>query len=233
MRERVLCARRFTISIIIRSDGIASACCIFCNAIMVEFGLKLEDNKVSEWSDKYIDYEELKRILKKASSAVKRKDELCKRKPELAEEIIQASKQGKEPNQKTPNTSQHEGMNLMDSNAPIIQEEETKEQLVDQVPANEESKPLLSKDNEKYASTMADKSDSLSSKLSRTLSGHSLIAGYFSNSKYEQRIREALEEIDALEGRFDESIHQQVRERECTCCCCRYYCVVSKIYMGF
>lgn len=178
---------------------------------MVEFGLKLEDNKVSEWSDKYIDYEELKRILKKASAAIKRKDELCKRKPELAEEIVQAYKQGKAPNQETPNTSQHEGMNLMVCNAPIP--EETKEQPVDQVPTSE-SKPLLN-DGAKHEShgTMADKSDSLSGKLSRTLSGHSFIAGYFSNSKYEQRIREALEEIDALEDRFDESIHQQVRER--------------------
>ena len=33
---------------------------------MVEFGLKLEDNKVSEWSDHYLDYEGLKKILKKA-----------------------------------------------------------------------------------------------------------------------------------------------------------------------
>jgi len=30
---------------------------------MVEFGLKLQDNKVREWSDKYIDYEKLKRLL--------------------------------------------------------------------------------------------------------------------------------------------------------------------------
>lgn len=46
---------------------------------MVEFGLKLEDNKVSEWSDKYIDYEKLKTILKRAKSAAEYRDELAKR----------------------------------------------------------------------------------------------------------------------------------------------------------
>ena len=75
---------------------------------MVEFGLKLEDNKVSEWSDKYIDYESLKKILKKASEAIKKKDDLCNRKPQLAEEIVAAYKQGNGPNLMSPGSSQAE-----------------------------------------------------------------------------------------------------------------------------
>eukprot|EP00804_Cyclotella_cryptica_P023799 CCRYP_011181-RD/>CCRYP_011181-RD protein AED:0.08 eAED:0.08 QI:408/1/1/1/0.9/0.72/11/3644/212 len=48
---------------------------------MVEFGLKLEDNKVEQWSDKYIDYEKLKSILKKAKAAHNHVEELKKKLP--------------------------------------------------------------------------------------------------------------------------------------------------------
>jgi len=54
---------------------------------MVEFGLKLEDNKVAEWADKYIDYERLKVYLKKAKKAAEAYDALAKRRPELAAEV--------------------------------------------------------------------------------------------------------------------------------------------------
>ena len=177
---------------------------------MVEFGLKLEDNKVSEWSDKYIDYEALKKILKKASASVKKKDELCRRKPELAEEIVLTYQQGKGPNQKTPNTSQHDGLNLLGSNNDMVGLPlEGDVPAVEQVPL--ESLPLM-KRGDKYEShgTMA------SDKLTDSISGHisRTISGYFSNSKYEHRIREALEEIEILEGRFDESMQREVRVRE-------------------
>jgi hypothetical protein len=54
---------------------------------MVEFGLKLEDNKVADWADEYIDYEKLKATLAKIKSAMKKKEELMQRKPDLAREI--------------------------------------------------------------------------------------------------------------------------------------------------
>ena len=38
---------------------------------MVEFGLKLEDNKVKKWSDKYIDYEYLKELLQRVQDTNK------------------------------------------------------------------------------------------------------------------------------------------------------------------
>ena len=43
---------------------------------MVEFGLKLQDNKVKKWSDKYLDYDTLKNLLKKAQNAYKAKNAL-------------------------------------------------------------------------------------------------------------------------------------------------------------
>ena len=81
--------------------------------------------------------------------------------------------------------------------------------MVDQVPAAaDETKPLLTK-SETHAShgTIASQTvDSLSGHISRTISG------YFSDSKYEQRIRESLDEIENLESRFDECIHHQLEK---------------------
>lgn len=54
---------------------------------MVEFGLKLEDNKNAEWSEKYIDYERLKKLLKAAQKATEIRQELALRHPTKANEI--------------------------------------------------------------------------------------------------------------------------------------------------
>lgn len=43
---------------------------------MVEFGLKLEDNKVEEWAHAYINYEALKGLIAAAKKAEKTRDEL-------------------------------------------------------------------------------------------------------------------------------------------------------------
>jgi hypothetical protein len=43
---------------------------------------RLEDNKVEQWSDKYIDYEKLKSILKKAKAASNHVEELKKKLPQ-------------------------------------------------------------------------------------------------------------------------------------------------------
>jgi hypothetical protein len=54
---------------------------------MVEFGLKLEDNKLAEWREHYIDYEKLKSILKKCAASVTRYRDLEARQPARAAEI--------------------------------------------------------------------------------------------------------------------------------------------------
>ena len=178
---------------------------------MVEFGLKLEDNKVSEWSDKYIDYEDLKKILKKASAAVKKLDELVKRHPELAEEIMLAYRQGKGPNGFHTPLSSQDGLSLLAGDVGLPIQEEDNTQLVDQVPVSGgESQPLLKTSTpEKYESQGTMPSDRSTSALSASFTR--IASGYFSSSKYEHRIRESLEEIENLEARFDESINQQVR----------------------
>ena len=54
---------------------------------MVEFGLKLQDNQVSEWSEYYIAYHDLKALLKKVKQAIARYEDQAKKKPALAKEI--------------------------------------------------------------------------------------------------------------------------------------------------
>lgn len=56
---------------------------------MVEFGLKLEDNKVSEWADKYIDYNKLKMLIEKLSELTKKRKELEKRNPNLSKVVME------------------------------------------------------------------------------------------------------------------------------------------------
>jgi len=51
---------------------------------MVEFGLKLDDNKVAEWGDSYINYERLKLFIKKAKELRESKEDLINRHPEKA-----------------------------------------------------------------------------------------------------------------------------------------------------
>jgi hypothetical protein len=161
---------------------------------MVDFGLKLEDNKVSEWTDNYIDYEALKKILKAASAEIKRRDDLMRRKPRVAEAVLAQYREGKP----TPHPSQTDLQNIATGEGG------------DQVSA--ESKPLLQQTNEKYgskdsvAALSEARSDSvLSNTIRRTMSG------IFMEGNYEHRIRVSLKEIDKLEGKFDECVHGEVR----------------------
>ena len=52
---------------------------------MVEFGLKLEDNKVQRWSENYLEYEKLKAALKKAQDALKTRNEFKEKYPAILE----------------------------------------------------------------------------------------------------------------------------------------------------
>ena len=54
---------------------------------MVEFGLKLTDNKVEEWAHAYINYEALKGLIAAAKKAERARDELEARNASLAAEI--------------------------------------------------------------------------------------------------------------------------------------------------
>ena len=57
---------------------------------MVEFGLKLDDNKVSEWNEHYIQYEKLKSILVRANTHVKKLQEYQTKRPDATATMVQS-----------------------------------------------------------------------------------------------------------------------------------------------
>lgn len=61
---------------------------------MVEFGLKLEDNKVAAWSDHYLRYELLKDALARAKKAQTRLDSLQAKRPDLYQSAIESLAKG-------------------------------------------------------------------------------------------------------------------------------------------
>lgn len=54
---------------------------------MVEFGLKLEDNKVGKWANEYIDYEKLKAVLKRAKACAEYRDSIQSR---ASKQVVEA-----------------------------------------------------------------------------------------------------------------------------------------------
>jgi SPX domain len=63
---------------------------------MVEFGLKLEDNKVAEWRDKYVRYDRLKLVLDRVKKNSERYKALKAKNPSLASSIEEAYYRKKE-----------------------------------------------------------------------------------------------------------------------------------------
>ncbi len=61
---------------------------------MVEFGLKLDDNKVSEWNEHYIQYEKLKAILVRARANVKKLEDYQTKRPDATAVIVQSYQSG-------------------------------------------------------------------------------------------------------------------------------------------
>jgi hypothetical protein len=61
---------------------------------MVDFQLKLQDNKVAEWSDRYMNYAALKKLLKTAKIAEKNYLDLCLLYPSKAEQTTKAYRSG-------------------------------------------------------------------------------------------------------------------------------------------
>jgi len=167
---------------------------------MVEFGLKLEDNKVAEWQDKYIDYEGLKKLIKNAKKAYNTRQELENRNPTLAAEIK---------------------ARLFDSNSSLNKIVERGDEDGDQedilpftVPAkhaegNEGEKTMLLVDK------IPSKYGSHESFRSQTDSNNSL--GYFFKGvkkgiifSYENKLRDAIEEESLLLDKFSIAIYQEV-----------------------
>jgi hypothetical protein len=152
---------------------------------MVEFGLKLEDNKVSEWSEFYIDYNKLKSFLKKAKAAEKKYEDLAKKRPDDAARIKEAYKSGiTESVITTPGQS---AINLAK-----VDEEAT------------ESTSLLVL-SPKRDPEMTDEGST------RYLASAFDISGFF-GSRYERNLRDCLKEIDDRGKEFEDTLLSEIKK---------------------
>jgi EXS family/SPX domain len=190
---------------------------------MVDFGLKLEDNKVSDWSEYYIRYEILKAILKKCEAALKRYQELEQRQPKTASIVADAYRRG-EP---TPSSSRVDLIDLTadsrtasSSSLCCINEEkqgnegsESKELLPNR---RLEVESIISLPN--YGSVKdLEGAISLSNDLSSSVIKRALVKAASDVSdyyygRYEQKIRDSLKTIDKLETEFGETLISDVHK---------------------
>eukprot|EP00546_Thalassionema_frauenfeldii_P015736 CAMPEP_0178913190 /NCGR_PEP_ID=MMETSP0786-20121207/10702_1 /TAXON_ID=186022 /ORGANISM="Thalassionema frauenfeldii, Strain CCMP 1798" /LENGTH=815 /DNA_ID=CAMNT_0020585899 /DNA_START=80 /DNA_END=2527 /DNA_ORIENTATION=+ len=158
---------------------------------MVEFGLKLEDNKVADWAEYYIDYEKLKAILDRLKTAIERKAKLAKQKPEFARDIQVARE-----------TEEH---SLDDNNEEINQESKlppiTQEFPVTNLAAVEEKKQLL---QEAGISSIASYG-STTTPLKRIISMENLLHP----KRFESKFKDALGKIEVEENSFEKQLYTE------------------------
>jgi len=190
---------------------------------MVEFGLKLQDNQVAEWSEHYIAYEELKKLLKKVKQAIARYEEQAKKKPELAEEIKSNYDQGISTFiTRTPPMSSASLTDLKEAAvAAAVTRSASRENLSEA--AATESTSLLQKmmgqgtptserqpTTEAYESTNKLPTASPESAIHGVLkTAVSSVSGYF-EKRYESSLRENLRDIDAFQDDFDQKMMSEV-----------------------
>ena len=180
---------------------------------MVEFGLKLQDNQVAEWSDHYIDYEELKKLLKKVKQALQRYEEQAKKKPELAKVIKTHFDNGVVTYVTgTPPMSSASLNNLA--------KEVSAESLSQQEP--DERTNLLTEVAKKVSGRNSPSSHGGTSEIANSpgsgvhgvlRSAVSTVSGYF-EKRYETSLRDTLAEISACEVEFDNRLIKEVCDRK-------------------
>ena len=175
---------------------------------MVEFGLKLEDNKVSEWSEHYIDYEGLKKILKKAKKAQQKYKETCAEDPQEAKAVTKAYRSGAYDDLRRV-SSTHElpsptkpGTGKAIENLEAIPLEGREKFRVDE---DEETGNVSERSSLlKYQGpTESSRSKGIVGALSNMLS-----TGSLANS-FERKVRKSLEEIDNQVAAFDNLFYKE------------------------
>jgi hypothetical protein len=178
---------------------------------MVEFGLKLEDNKVSEWSQFYIDYDKLKDILKKAKAAEKKFEELAKKRPDEAAKIKVAYMNGD--TDYVTNTPRQSGVNLAkvaEAEAEAAAATESTRLLVRSSPTPE---PDTDPNDNNDIDTTPDITTDPQSTTTTTgyLASAFDISGFF-GSRYERNLRDNLNEIDNRGKEFEESLLGEIKK---------------------
>mmetsp|Transcript_19151 Transcript_19151/g.41593 ORF Transcript_19151/g.41593 Transcript_19151/m.41593 type:complete len:856 (+) Transcript_19151:75-2642(+) len=183
---------------------------------MVEFGLKLEDNKVSEWSERYIDYEALKKILKKAKKSEKKYGETYEENPTEAKAITKAYRSGAYSDMKDVSLTTRDVSSLTKltkrGSISTILSESTEECRADgdkeTGQASEKTALLKRQDaNETYKATSI--VDALSGMAINILNASD------DSTKFERKMRNNLEEIDNHVSAFDDLFNEQQKKIVC------------------
>ncbi|GAX28880.1 hypothetical protein FisN_20Lh184 [Fistulifera solaris] len=170
---------------------------------MVEFGLKLEDNKVEEWSEYYIQYERLKKILKKCKEARQKCADLEEKRPDEAATIRKAVESGlSTPHQSSVSLPQlSEPTSSSGNQLNKISEDSHHE------PTSELSSlfhPLGTSPDESSGRYSSYGSESA---LTRAFSG---VSDYFSRS-FERQFRDAMKEALGTSNEFDEALDEEIK----------------------
>lgn len=171
---------------------------------MVEFGLKLSDNKVEDWAHAYINYEALKNFLAAAQKAEKARDELENQNPALAADI-----------KKQMETDDTSFTVNMDSDMSLNNADETSET---QSLVSNTSSHFYGGTSSHVASSVHGSQEGFK-KMKRTTSESSLAAlidatkavtGYFQRSSYEQKMRKAIKNENAAIQNFRVCLYEEV-----------------------
>ena len=165
---------------------------------MVEFGLKLEDNKVADWAEFYIDYEKLKAILANLKTAIKKKEELFKRRPDLAKEIELAYEVSLGFEESFAASNEDHLTQITETAATPI---------VDFIP---EQQPLLQKIGERiYGSDASLATREADGSTFRSLTG---VGGNLTNPRFEKKVLEHIKQVENYHKMFEEALKKQVEK---------------------
>lgn len=178
---------------------------------MVEFGLKLEDNKVAEWSEHYIRYERLKSVLKKCQHALERYNTLHAKRPEVASKVEEAYRKGLP----TPGSSRIDLTALAEpTNTSVTSSPSSQQQQPPPSSMDREDSALLSSqhaagggDSSSYHSiTSSVRRSESTGVLSRVIeTATSGVSEYFQKS-YERQVKDALSLVDKRTMEFEKDL---------------------------
>jgi EXS family/SPX domain len=183
---------------------------------MVEFGLKLEDNKVADWSEHYLNYDKLKSILTRCSASIKKFEELSLKRPSFAQTITEAYKAGLP----TPHHSVVD-LTALDVTATKSWDEKDERNLsvvaeayVDEVDTSESAKlieiPSRYGSTDTASPTSDGELDSSGNILKRVfVQATSGVSDFFQKS-YERSLRDALKEIDVAANEFEQQLLENI-----------------------
>jgi EXS family/SPX domain len=189
---------------------------------MVDFGLKLEDNKVSDWSEHYIRYDVLNGILTKCEAAMTRYEELAKRQPETAIIITNAYHS----EESTSKSSSLDSMEMTSNNTKrssfflhSIREENHKTQIeTSKFDTHHRLELINGSSPSDYGSCREIETvsclpnDPTSSAITRALVKAASDVSDFYNGRYETKLYEALKSIDKYETQFGDALVSDIHK---------------------